>query len=141
MLSREELPETAAVYLVLDGERVLYVGATKDLMQRWKVHHRLKQFKAIAVSPKIAWVEVKNLTLLPDIETALIQYFQPELNYQVIPSKLRSGPKRMTISVDDDVYEILEKWAGEEVRTVANLAAALVTLAAREKQGKAGKEK
>lgn len=42
--------------------------------------------------------------------------------------------KRMTISVDDDVYEILETWADEEVRTVANLAAALVTMAARERQ-------
>ncbi len=42
--------------------------------------------------------------------------------------------KRMTISVDDDVYEILEKWADDEVRTVANLAAALVTMAARERQ-------
>ncbi|MBD2091840.1 hypothetical protein H6F67_18515 [Microcoleus sp. FACHB-1515] len=44
--------------------------------------------------------------------------------------------KRMTISVDDDVHEILENWAAEEVRTVANLAAALVTLAARERQTK-----
>lgn len=44
--------------------------------------------------------------------------------------------KRMTISVDDDVYEILEKWANEEVRTVANLAAALVTIAARDRQSK-----
>ncbi|WP_199305521.1 MULTISPECIES: ribbon-helix-helix domain-containing protein [Cyanophyceae] len=42
--------------------------------------------------------------------------------------------KRMTISVDDDVYEILETWADEEVRTVANLAAALVTMAARDRQ-------
>jgi len=44
--------------------------------------------------------------------------------------------KRMTITVDDDVYEILERWADEEVRTVANLAAALVTIAARDKQPK-----
>ena len=47
-----------------------------------------------------------------------------------------SMTKRMTISVDDDVYEILEQWAGEEVRTVANLAAALVTIAARERYTK-----
>jgi hypothetical protein len=47
-----------------------------------------------------------------------------------------SMTKRMTISVDDDVYEALEEWANEEVRTVANLAAALVTLAARERQTK-----
>lgn len=44
--------------------------------------------------------------------------------------------KRMTISVDDDVYDILDTWADEEVRTVANLAAALVTMAARERQAK-----
>lgn len=47
--------------------------------------------------------------------------------------------KRLTISVDDDVYDILEKWAGEEVRTVANLAAAIVTLEARQRKGKGGK--
>jgi hypothetical protein len=41
--------------------------------------------------------------------------------------------KRMTISVDDDVYEILEKWADEEVRSIANLAASLVTLSVRER--------
>jgi hypothetical protein len=51
-------------------------------------------------------------------------------------NKLTDMTKRMTISVDDDVHEILESWAGEEVRTVANLAAALVTLAARERQEK-----
>jgi hypothetical protein len=44
--------------------------------------------------------------------------------------------KRLTISVDDDVHEILEKWADEEVRTVANLAAAIVTLEARARQKK-----
>lgn len=44
--------------------------------------------------------------------------------------------KRMTITVEDDVFEVLEGWADEEVRTVANLAAALVTLAARERQSK-----
>ena len=44
--------------------------------------------------------------------------------------------KRMTISVDDDVYETLEKCATQEVRTVANLAAALVTMAARKDRKK-----
>jgi hypothetical protein len=48
--------------------------------------------------------------------------------------------KRLTISIDDDVYDVLEKWANEEVRTVANLAAAIVTLEARQKQ-KAGDKK
>lgn len=44
--------------------------------------------------------------------------------------------KRMTIFVSGNVRKILERWASREVRTVANLAAALVTLAARERQTK-----
>ena len=43
--------------------------------------------------------------------------------------------KRLTISIDDDVYDVLETWADEEVRTIANLAAAIVTLEARKKLG------
>lgn len=42
--------------------------------------------------------------------------------------------KRLTISVDDDAYEILEKCSDEEVRTVANLATAIVTLESRARQ-------
>jgi hypothetical protein len=42
--------------------------------------------------------------------------------------------KRLTISIDDDVYDTLEVWADEEVRTIANLAAAIVTLEARKRQ-------
>ena len=44
-----------------------------------------------------------------------------------------SMTKRLTISIEDDVYEVLEKWADEEVRTLANLAAAIVTLEARKR--------
>ena len=42
--------------------------------------------------------------------------------------------KRLTISIDDDVYDTLDVWADEEVRTIANLAAAIVTLEARKRQ-------
>lgn len=52
-------------------------------------------------------------------------------------NKASDMTKRMTISVEDDVYAILEEWANQEVRTVANLAAALVTLQARERQQQA----
>ena len=49
-----------------------------------------------------------------------------------------SMTKRLTISVEDDVYAILEKWADQEVRTVANLAAAIVTLEARKRPSSDG---
>ena len=44
----------------------------------------------------------------------------------------RDMATRMTITIDDDTYKILEAWADKEVRTVANLAAAIVTLRSRE---------
>jgi hypothetical protein len=44
-----------------------------------------------------------------------------------------SMTKRLTISIEDDIYDVLEKWADEEVRTLANLAAAIVTLEARKR--------
>lgn len=42
--------------------------------------------------------------------------------------------KRITISVDDEIYEALEVQADKEVRTIANLAAAIVTQVVREQQ-------
>ncbi|MDX2099674.1 MAG: hypothetical protein SFW36_17995 [Leptolyngbyaceae cyanobacterium bins.59] len=34
--------------------------------------------------------------------------------------------KRTTVSFEDDTYEILEKWAEKEIRTVPNLITAIV---------------
>ena len=48
-------------------------------------------------------------------------------------NRLDPMTKRLTISIDDDVYDVLETWADQEVRTIANLAAAIVTLEARKK--------
>jgi hypothetical protein len=48
--------------------------------------------------------------------------------------------KRLTISIDDDVYDVLESWADEEVRTIANLAAAIVTLEARKRLAEKNQE-
>jgi hypothetical protein len=48
-------------------------------------------------------------------------------------NKALSMTKRLTISIEDDIYDVLEKWADEEVRTLANLAAAIVTLEARKR--------
>lgn len=40
--------------------------------------------------------------------------------------------KRMTISIDDDVYNYLKLRARKEVRSEASMAAALITIVARE---------
>ncbi len=44
--------------------------------------------------------------------------------------------KRMTISLEDDIYEKLQELAENEIRTPANLAAAMVTKEIRERLNK-----
>ena len=77
---RHALPNIAAVYFVLDAEGVvLYIGRAKSLCFRWQAHHRLTQFSTLH-GVRLAWLTFTDASLLPDIEKALIAYFQPFFN-------------------------------------------------------------
>lgn len=77
---RREFPACSAVYLVVgEDKKVLYIGRTVNLSQRWKTHHRYSVFRAIN-GIRLAWLEVTDLYLLPPIEEALIKYFKPPNN-------------------------------------------------------------
>lgn len=41
-------------------------------------------------------------------------------------SQLADEMKRTTVSFEDDQYDVLEKWAAKEIRTVPNLITAIV---------------
>ncbi|MUG98740.1 hypothetical protein F7734_43195 [Scytonema sp. UIC 10036] len=43
--------------------------------------------------------------------------------------------KRLAVYLPDGVYDFLEKWADEERRSVSNLAAVLLELAVRDREG------
>lgn len=78
---RRRLPNVAACYLVLEGETVIYVGRSKNLYSRWRNYHQKgKDLRSRSTQLKIAWIECSNPSLIPALETALIEYFQPELN-------------------------------------------------------------
>jgi ribosomal protein S1 len=86
---RYQLPNCLAVYFVLEGERILYIGRTANLKQRWRHHQRWDQLKDREYrgdNIRIAWLECNDSGLLSEIETALIEWFNPELNYR--PSKV-----------------------------------------------------
>lgn len=75
------LPKCAAIYIAYsEYEEVLYVGRSVDLQNRWKGHHRIDQLIQVG-NVRLAWIEVSNSKLLPAIETALIEYFQPRFNF------------------------------------------------------------
>jgi len=53
---RKRLPGTAAIYFVLSGDTVLYVGKATNLYQRWDAHHRRKQLNEYGTC-RIAWMQ------------------------------------------------------------------------------------
>ncbi|MEG4121826.1 hypothetical protein QUA43_30695 [Microcoleus sp. N9_B4] len=85
LANRSTLPSCPAVYFVLEGDRVLYVGRSRNLRQRWVIHHRYKQLKAIS-NIRIAWLECSEPSLLAEIEAAMIRYFLPPLNGSAVTS-------------------------------------------------------
>jgi hypothetical protein len=80
LLERYSLPSCCAIYFVLLGEQVLYVGRSINLAQRWLSHHRWNQLTQTYPTARIAWVECSDSELLPKLEAALIERFSPKLN-------------------------------------------------------------
>lgn len=92
---RKQFPSCPAIYFVLAAEKVLYVGRTINLVNRWAGHHRLAELENIE-EVKIAWMEVNDFTLLPSVEKVLIQYLKPTLNNQ--PVKIRRQVDAPTVN-------------------------------------------
>lgn len=127
LAARSQLPPCPAVYFVLEGERVLYVGKSVNLRQRWLAHHRYKQLKAIS-SVRIAWLECSDPSLLPKIEVALIEYFQPSLNGELIPPQASAKNLRGIMTyVRPEVYDKLKLLAEKDERSISNLAAKVLS--------------
>jgi excinuclease UvrABC nuclease subunit len=76
---RSELPEAPAIYFAIDSlDQIQYIGRSQNLRQRWASHHRHFQLQAID-SVRIAWLRCDDVSLLAEIETALIEWFEPPL--------------------------------------------------------------
>ncbi len=52
---RSALPDTPAIYFVMAGDTVIYVGQSVNLRQRWLAHHRLQQLNEHG-GCRIAWM-------------------------------------------------------------------------------------
>lgn len=72
-----DLPSIPAIYFAMSSGTIQYIGMSKNLRKRWVNHHHKKH---LDLDADIAWIEVSNLDLLPQIEAALIQWFKPPLN-------------------------------------------------------------
>src|SRR5215831_9532432 len=88
LAERGDLPDTPAIYFVLTGDTVLYVGKAGCLRQRWVAHHRLAQLGEYGAC-RMAWMQVDDAGLLDELEQACIDHFQPVLNGETRPTWAR----------------------------------------------------
>lgn len=75
------LPKCAAIYIAYKSEQeILYVGRSTNIQNRWVSHHLYVQLQEIG-NVQLAWIEVSDISMLSAVESALIEYYQPPLNF------------------------------------------------------------
>jgi len=78
--AKSAFPRQPSIYFAIDSlGTVQYVGRSVDPKIRWAGHHRFGQLTAIG-QVRIAYLFVDSPELLPGIEAALIDWFDPPLN-------------------------------------------------------------
>ena len=79
LLEYKDLPKTRAIYFVITGETVLYIGQTDCLRRRWRKHQILN--KVICFEKvKIVWIELSSRLKRINIERELIKKINPLFN-------------------------------------------------------------
>lgn len=85
LAKRAKLPEIPGIYFAIDrAENIQYIGRSRNINQRWISHHRTNELKEMR-GVRIAYMKIVDVESLPEIETALIQHFEPLLNGISIP--------------------------------------------------------
>jgi DNA-binding Xre family transcriptional regulator len=81
---RKIFPEEGVVYIVWGEKKLLYIGQTKNLRKRFLHHHRLIEF--LNSDTNVSWFSEEECNRL-EVESALIDLLDPELNNSEIPKK------------------------------------------------------
>ncbi len=123
LLERRSLPNCPAIYFALLGKRVLYIGRSVNLAQRWLSHHRWNQLTRMYPTARIAWIECSDSELLPQIEAALIEQFNPELNREPIEAV---SSKTLSVIVSEEIQKKLERLAKSKLWSVSQTARVLI---------------
>ncbi|WP_243146794.1 GIY-YIG nuclease family protein [Scytonema sp. UIC 10036] len=102
------LPECPGIYFAIDSQgTVQYIGRSNNIQHRWLQHHRKRQLEQIG-GVKIAWIEVSDKTLLPVIEKALIDWFDPPLNRRFAVVRCNTNDKESPPLVTKVLWKLRE---------------------------------
>ncbi|BAZ19085.1 XRE family transcriptional regulator (plasmid) [Calothrix sp. NIES-4071] len=124
---RHNLPDCPAIYFVMQGDTILYIGQTRNLRKRWLAHQIWQHLYGISGEFLIAWLECGDNKLLSGIEKALILHFKPQLNKRRIVDKMTELPSGgIPLSEHDlDWFKVMTSMAESSIR--ANLSSVLTT--------------
>lgn len=84
---RARLPSAPAVYFVLCGNDIAYIGASINLKDRWRSHSIIPKLAAY-VNPRIAWLNVSKKDLF-EVESEAVSRLKPHLNQRAGRHKRR----------------------------------------------------
>jgi len=113
LADRRSLPAEPCIYFAIDGQGVVqYIGRSVNISKRWENHHRYR-----ALSPmqgaRIAYMHV-DVDLLPQVESALIEWFNPPLNGR---NALRSNIPLATSALKVRItYEVEVEGLGAKIK-------------------------
>lgn len=131
------LPETSGVYFVVDkSNKILYIGKSVNLRQRWIFHHRFHMANQISEC-RVFFFETPKDVSIDSLEESLIDIFRPEWNGKEIdkehlPRHLKSDV--LVARVSPKVKKLAEMMAKMENRNLSNFIETLIL----EKARKAG---
>lgn len=106
LVNLSQLPKCSCIYFVMHNSCIIYIGQTINLADRWTGHHKLSELTKLN-DAVIAWLECSDQSLLVEIESAMIQHFQPELNKQGQGKRSHPNYRQTTIYIDKVLHRQL----------------------------------
>jgi hypothetical protein len=100
---RDDLPRSPAVYFVVEGDAVLYVGRTTNMYYRWLYHHVVDLLGSLAMV-RIVWYPCSE-SYLDELEWDMIKRFAPPFNLR------KYAPSLMHVLRDDSGSLCQRFWA------------------------------
>jgi hypothetical protein len=139
LINRLQLPTSPCIYFAVDCQwRIQYIGRSINPQQRWLDHHRCDQLLKME-SVRIAYL-LADVDSLEPMERSLIDYFQPPLNRSPVVMENRNRGRKIMLTMDADVYDLLEQWAELKCIAISSFAKSILEIQVleAEKRGECG---
>ena len=114
IMERAKLPKVAAIYFVITpSNKLLYIGQSKNLFNRWLQHHRYQQFIETSPDSRVVWFEFDDSEResIPLIEGELIKLLDSEYNWT--QTTLNGSSKAIGLRIPLQLWEQVSNYGYE----------------------------